>query len=141
MSLAESLQAPDFSRALETGEIVNQSGYHQPQNQGHYHPHCGCVGTTEKGAYRDVTIELSDGTLVHYYHQNPVVVERNGVYRVSSCGWNTKTTKERINRYLPRGYFVRQRDFEWFLETPSDNELEFSDGMTLVPDGRVAVSP
>ena len=31
-------------------------------------------------------------------------------------GWRTVTTKARLNKYLPRGFRVFQKNFEWFIE-------------------------
>jgi len=117
------LKRERFWTAIEEGEIVEQSGYHQCRN-------CSCRLTTEKGAYRDVSVELN-GQTVNYYHQNPIVVTDGERVLVHSCGWLTPTTKERINRYLPAGYRVFQRDFEWFVSTPDGETVEFEDGMVI----------
>lgn len=124
------IQTERFTEAVETGEVINRGSYHQPQRSG-YWPHCGCKNTTSKGAYRDVSVKMPDGRTIHYYHQSPVVVEKDGKYRLDSCGWDTSTTKERINRYIPRGYRVFQRDFEWFVKTPEDEKTDFEDGMVI----------
>jgi hypothetical protein len=119
-----------------TEPVGEKSGYHQPRQSG-----CGCTRTTEKGAYRDETYEV-DGLTVHFYHQSPVVVTDGERYRLDSCGHETATTKERINRYLPAGYRVVQDDWEWYLESwdPKadyrDQERErepFADGMVIEP--------
>lgn len=117
---------PSFKKAKSKGTVVEKDGYHQCRQ-------CYCSLTTRKGAYRDVTVQV-DGMTIHFYHQNPVVVEyEDGTYRLSSCGYQTKTTKERINRYLPRGYYVKQEDFTWYLEKPNDDRVEFKDGMEIQP--------
>jgi len=143
---ATTLAAPDYSEATDRGTVENRDGWHTPRRfqnntrgpvfgRGRTQPDhpsgCGCDLETEKGAYRDVTVRMSDGRLVHFYHQSPVVVREGNRYRVSSCGYQTSTTKERISRYLPTGYYVRQRDFEWYLQTPDGGEREFSDGMEI----------
>lgn len=129
------IQPPRYDEARENGDVTHCDGWHKParfQDRRHFGQRgCGCDLVTEKGAYRDETVEY-DGLTVHFYHQSPVVTERDGTYRLSSCGYQTSTTKERINRYLPRGYRVVQRDFVWYLETPEGTE-EFEDGMTITP--------
>jgi hypothetical protein len=131
MNGAMSLKAPSFDTATSAGEVLEKDGYHQPgsrrKNQ------CGCSLTTDKGAYRDVTVEMPDGRTVHFYHQSPVAVEWRGAVRVDSCGYQTTTTKERINRHLPAGYSVIQRDFTWYLTKPDGSREEFRDGMTVEP--------
>lgn len=41
---------------------------------------------------------------------------------VRDAGWQTPTTKDRINRFLPRGYYVFQQDYVWYIHTPLGNE-------------------
>jgi len=137
-----STSAPSYSRARDRGEVVDKRGYHQPQNAS-YRQRCGCSLDTDKGAYRDVTVEMPDGRVVHFYHQSPVVVQQAGRYRLDSHGYRTSTTKERINRHLPRGIKVFQEDYEWYLKRydPSapygerDPTIEeFTDGMEINPE-------
>lgn len=117
---------PTFIETVEKGEIIKKSGYHQPGGRGGC---TTCKRTTEKGAYRDVSVSLS-GSTVHFYHQSPVVIEYSDFYQLDSCGYRTSTTKERINRHIPFGYKVIQQDYEWYLETP-DGRTDFSDGMVI----------
>lgn len=119
------LEQPRFHTALEDGEVIDKSGYHQPRSG---RIRCGCDLTTEKGAYRDVTVKMPDGRLIHYYHQSPVVVENQGQYRLDSHGYKTVTTKDRINQHAPVRVF--QDDFEWFVG-PRDDPTPFEDGMTV----------
>lgn len=135
-----------YDDAREDGECTHRDGWHRPGrfkdgSRFHRPPRCGCELVTEKGAYRDEAWEV-DGATVHYYHQSPVVVEIDGRYRLDNCGYQTSTTKERINRYLPSGYRVVQRDYDWYLETwdPSEDfrdrereRREFENGMVIEP--------
>lgn len=140
MSADTQLEAYRFSDATERGEVVHESGYHQPQNSFHTY-RCGCDLTTAKGAYRDVTVEMPDGITAHYYHQSAVVVTDGDRYRLDSHGYKERrgdsnpssTTRERINRYLPSRYNVIQRDFEWYVKTPDGECIEFEDGMVIEP--------
>lgn len=118
-----------FAAAKERGTVIEKSGYHQPDGRRFQSRTCGCRKTTDKGAYRDVIVDM-DGWTVYFYHQSPVVVEDGGTYRLDSHGYKTSTTKERLNRWTPSGYFVRQEDFVWYLETPNGRR-EFNDGMTV----------
>lgn len=125
------LEATDFHTAIETGEIIAKSGYHQPGGS-RLTAHCGCDLTTAKGAYRDVSVKMPDGRIIHYYHQSPIVVEGpDGRYRLDSHGYrDSSTTKERINRHAPATVF--QRDFTWYVGSRSDDDPEpFEDGMVI----------
>lgn len=118
----------NFDKATEEGEIINKDGYHQPDNYPIYKQKCGCKNTTKKGAYRDVSVEMDNGTIVHFYHQTPVVVEKDGTYKLNNGGYQTKSTKERINRYCP--FRVYQEDYEWYVSYKGQT-LEFESGMEL----------
>lgn len=133
--MATEPQAPEYGDATDRGEITERDGWHKPPRTTGYRdrrPSCGCALETDKGAYRDVSVKMPDGTVVHFYHQSPVVARRGTTYRLSSCGYRTATTKERINRHLPAGYRVYQQDFQWYLSTPGDgDDMEFRDGMMI----------
>ena len=52
-----------------------------------------------------------------------------GDIKLSSCGWQTVTTKSRLNAILDtflNGLSVFQKDFEWFI-----GDDEFFDGYTI----------
>jgi hypothetical protein len=59
----------------------------------------------EKGAY---VIRLHGHPIMKFYE--------DGRIYLGDCGWRTYTTKERINRFLPRGWSLYQRNWEWFLQ-------------------------
>lgn len=138
----QTIEAPRYSEARENGTVTQEDSYHQPGSGPRGHPRCGCSLDTDKGAYRDVTVEMPDGRTVYFYHHSPVVVEQDGRYRLDSCGYMTSTTKERINRRLPYGFRLYQEDFEWYIKVfdpdagyhDQDAEiLTFEDGMVIEP--------
>lgn len=131
--MSNNLNPPSFLRAKEKGKVVKKDGWHNPDGRrplGYSTRGCNCRKTTDKGAYRDVKVELAYRT-VYYYHQNPVVSRNGNRIRLSSCGWHTVTTKERINRCLPSGYRLFQKDFDWFLRKPNGETVDFQDGMVV----------
>ena len=57
---------------------------------------------------------------------------------LSDGGWRTVTTKERLNRYLPRGFRVYQKDWVWYLrDSNNDIDYNFGDVQWIHNDGRV----
>lgn len=73
-----------------------------------------------------------DGSYKVRYHAT-FVVEYNAktsTYTLNSGGWLTRTTKDRINRKLPVGYYIQQRNFEWYLVTPHGT-YDFKDHMQV----------
>lgn len=62
---------------------------------------------------------------------NTVVYSQVGAsFQLNSGGWRTMSTKKAINKCLPDGYYLTQRNFEWILETP-DGEIEYTDNMEI----------
>lgn len=126
------MEVPGFKEAVERGELVGKGGYHNPDTVSNPRwDKCGCEKTTRNGAYRDVTVEMDDGMVLHFYHQSPIVVEKGDTVRLSSCGWETSTTKERINRYVPSGYRVYQEDHDWYISRRDGDTMDFYDGVEI----------
>ena len=74
---------------------------------------------------------LHDGTVAIKLHNTYVVkINTNGTYTLNSGGWQTITTKDRINQYSPRYVYVYQKNFEWFVKI-NDKSYPFMDGMVV----------
>lgn len=84
---------------------------------------------------------LSDGTAVVRFHSTDIVIAHpNGDTVYNTGGWQTATTKERINRWLPPGIGLHQANHEWFLHLFSQNfktYATFVSGITLDAYGKV----
>ena len=75
------------------------------------------------------TIRLHGNVIMTIYKHHIVL---------SDGGWRTVTTKERLNRYLPRGFHVYQKDWVWYLrDSNNDIDYNFSDVQWIHNDGRV----
>lgn len=77
---------------------------------------------------------LPNGSVGIKLHNTYVVkIHEDGTYTLNSGGWNTSTTKDRINQYSPKKVF--QRQFQWFIEvvgsTGCKNLFPFIDGMVV----------
>jgi hypothetical protein len=65
-----------------------------------------------------------DGSVAIELHGTKVVtIYPNGLYKLNSGGYQTHTTKKRINQYSP--VRVYQKNFEWFLSdgTPFEDNI------------------
>lgn len=72
---------------------------------------------------------LPDNSVVIELHSTPVVtIHEDGTYTLRSGGWQTLTTKDRINQYSP--VRVYQRNFEWFVKI-NGKEFPFMEGMVV----------
>ena len=72
----------------------------------------------------------NEGTTFVTLHGNLIAQISNfGDIKLSSCGWQTSTTKSRLNAILDTflsGIGVYQKDFVWYI-----NDREFFDGYTI----------
>ena len=51
---------------------------------------------------------------------------------LNANGWETATTKKRINQWLPLPWAIWQNDFAWFLvDVRTGDTIPFYDGITL----------
>ena len=77
-----------------------------------------------------------------FLHGNMIATVDHGTHSVklSSCGWDTPTTKSRLNAILQEvktGFSVFQKNFDWFLNSRGQT-VDFFDGMILLDSGEVA---
>lgn len=72
------------------------------------------------------------------YHGTAVVVHhRDGSFTLDMGGFNTPTTRRRINQYSPAS--VYQRKFEQYVGYRG-NTYAYQPGMTLYPNGEVTLA-
>lgn len=78
-------------------------------------------------------IRLHDTNIITYDHDKFNIILNSG-------GYQTRTTKDRLNKYLPYGVSIEQKNFEWFvvdtrnsmgLAKVPNSRVEFRDGMTI----------
>lgn len=81
-----------------------------------------------------------DGAIQILYHGSSIVrffpqeLTNPPAVTLSSCGWKTSTTKERINDCLPEGFRLWQQRGIWYLGRIPYNDRErwiFQDGITI----------
>ena len=73
------------------------------------------------------TVKLHGHSIATFDHNLKAV-------KISSCGWETVTTKSRLNAILSEvkyGCGVFQRKFDWFVSY-RDETVSFFDGMILI---------
>lgn len=95
------------------------------------------VGVFKKGGKRQV-VKVANNTTKRYegddliirLHDTDILKFSGKSIVLNSGGYHTRTTKERINHFLPPGFYVYQKDYEWFLKTP-DAKYDFKDGLEV----------
>ncbi len=78
--------------------------------------------------YKKSNTEVTPGAF--YLHGNKIAKKRDGDVLVSDGGWQSNTTKERLNGILSSyGLAVIQRDWNWYIvkEGFSDKRWSFDD--------------
>lgn len=68
-------------------------------------------------------------TIVRLYDTHVLISDNNQI-KLNSGGFKTNHTKNVINDFLPSGYKVFQKDFDWYVTTP-DKTIDFKDGITI----------
>lgn len=85
--------------------------------------------TSRKVGNNTRAILRENGDVQIVLHSTPVVtIHKDGTYTLRTGGWNTVTTKDRINQYSP--VRVYQRDYQWYV-TINGKEYEFMNGMVV----------
>lgn len=91
------------------------------------------VGKPKKVANNTYAWTKVDGSKVFRLHKTDVVELRtDGRVVINSGGWKSATTKERINRYMPSGFYLQTDRGIWYVKH-QDKKVVFHDGMIL-PD-------
>lgn len=74
-----------------------------------------------------------DGSSYRLYLHGHCIARRNRtILKLSSCGFRTATTKERLNGVLSRlGMFIRQTKGVWRVHDSKGYSVLFEDGMTI----------
>lgn len=65
------------------------------------------------------------------YHQTEILRINRSTIHAYTGGWNTTTTRLRINRAMPQDCRVYQRDWKWYIDTPHVSGIKVRDRFTL----------
>ena len=76
--------------------------------------------------YAEILHDNSVGIMLHSTYV--VKIHPDNTYTLQTGGWQTVTTKDRINQYSP--VRVYQRNYEWFV-TINGKEYPFMEGMVV----------
>lgn len=93
------------------------------------------IKSSKRVAHNTIKVILKDGTIVYKFYNTRIITINNNdkTVLVKNDGFYTKTTKERINEFIPFPQYLYQEDHIWYW---SDGE-EFYDGMVFDLDGNL----
>jgi hypothetical protein len=77
------------------------------------------------------TVEyFKDGSRFIRFHHTDILIFLNNCLRLSTGGWKTVTTKDRITRFLPSNYRLYSENGLWIISSPA-GQFPFQDGMVF----------
>ena len=80
-----------------------------------------------------VEVNKHGDTFVYLHGHNIATISKWGDIRLSSCGWETVTTKSRLNAILDcfvHNIGIYQRDWQWYIQG-RDFNVPFFDGYLI----------
>ena len=79
---------------------------------------------------------LDDDTVAIKYHRTNILkINQENVVTISTGGWETVTTKDRLNQFLRcRGFYIFQKKGTWYI-SGNDETVPYEDGMRITQDG------
>jgi hypothetical protein len=92
------------------------------------------MGQTSKVSGVATSIRTHGKNTIVRYHNTDVVTFTDKTITLDSGGWETVTTKLRMNQAANQfglGYYVSQKNFEWFVTLPSGKTVDFKDNMKI----------
>lgn len=97
----------------------------------------GRRNATHRKLDRNTYLEFDGADFTITLHGHPILRhEQDGKVVYDSCGWQTLTTRDRMNHHGADGWYVSQKDRIWYLHRGWDTPFyPFADGITVLPDG------
>ena len=78
-----------------------------------------------------------DGSFEIKLHGHPIITIHPNYITLNSCGYRTRTTKERMKTFTPEGINIIQRNYKWYVTLQSfdddvwGEEVPFYDGIKI----------
>ena len=79
----------------------------------------------------------SGGVAIKLHSTNILTIDESDTVTVETGGWQTVTTKARLNEYLPDGFRIYQERGQWYWETPKENRVPFTKGDKITAAGKL----
>lgn len=124
---------------IELESIVNKhkSVTTKITNTGQFQVYVGVftkTGTKKAKIIGNNTLKItySDTKQAIRLHNTDIITYDNGKIILNSGGYETKTTKDRLNKYLPSHLRVYQNNFQWFIDNQAKKlTIPFFDGINV----------
>jgi hypothetical protein len=93
------------------------------------------VKSSKKIGNNTFEVLYTDGSRAIRLHKTDIVTFIDGLIILDTNGWETVTTKARMNHYIPSGGYVYQRNYCWYVTTANEGDILYYDGIKLDYDG------
>lgn len=104
-------------------------------NVGQFQVYVGIFKKTKNKVARKIannTLEiLKDGKRIIRFHDTDILTFHNNTVVLDNGEYQTATTKDRMNTYLPSGFSISQKNFLWYVTNPEGIKAPYINGMTL----------
>lgn len=88
--------------------------------------------------YNTLRFKMPGGVTVYRHHYtNILAVHPDGAFDINTGGWNSSTTRARLNDYLPSGWRVYTRAGQLFLHNYPGEAYPFRECISVSVDGSV----
>lgn len=87
------------------------------------------LGDRDRRKIKHNTYLERDGDAIRILYHRTFIVNyfRDGNIEVNNGGWDTVTTKTRINEYTPSWFHIRQMQHKWYI-VAKDRSFNYEDG-------------
>lgn len=144
------LTASDFLSKVKSGRYYAITGIGQFQV---YVTEYEKIGGSRKALYKELGIlksklvrrntrltEYMDGRRTLRLHATDILTWKpDGKIILNSGGFRTRTTKERLNAFLPDNIRIYQKKYQWYVEKQGQT-VDFTDGMELTAEKSLDVA-
>lgn len=86
----------------------------------------------ERKVAHNTIARIDEDTIIIKYHASDIVFLTDDSIRLESDGYKTSTTKERLNWYIPKNWYLYQQNHIWYIKHfNADRTWIFKDGLTF----------
>jgi hypothetical protein len=90
----------------------------------------------KKIGYETVIRRIDDFKIgIRYHNTDIIIVEPTNIIYLNNGGWDTPTTKDRLNQFLRcLGVHIYQKNYEWFI-SGENGTFPYQNGIEIHPGG------
>lgn len=122
-----------------------------PLNEGRAHLACRYVDfdqldeelgnrDSKKIGYETVIRRIDDFKIgVKYHNTDILIIEPTNIIYLNNGGWDTKTTKDRLNTFLGcLNVYISQKNYNWYI-SGENGTFEYQNGIEIHPGGYIVL--